>query len=196
MRSVVPVLHVWSRWFDACGWHLFLYTNFKYVAICIVANRCEEHEASMRSGAPVLHVGVWSRQFEARACIHFCVLISSQNTKVFIYIVANMPTQYEASMTTLVVLWHCLFGGNFGRGDIFVYKYQVKNFQSIHIVTNTGRKQEASRPTGPLLFVGLKLAAYVYFCVLLSSHNTNVFMLYSRNDPYIVRSVHRAFGRL
>ena len=25
MRSVVPVLHVWTRWFDACGWHSFLY---------------------------------------------------------------------------------------------------------------------------------------------------------------------------
>ena len=25
MRSVVPVPHVWTRWFDACGWHSFLY---------------------------------------------------------------------------------------------------------------------------------------------------------------------------
>ena len=99
-------------------------------------------------------------------------------------------------MTTLVVLWHCLLGENFVRGDIFVYKCQVKNFQSMHKVTKTGRMLEASRATRPLLFVGLQLVAYVYFCVLLSSHNTNVFILYSRHDPYVVWSVHRAFGRL
>jgi hypothetical protein len=62
------------------------------MAICIVAYACELHEASMRPGASVLYV--WSRWFDARACIHFCVLISSQNTKVKVstYIVANTPT--------------------------------------------------------------------------------------------------------
>jgi hypothetical protein len=86
MRSVVPVLHVWSRWFDACGWHLFLYTNFKYVAICIVANRCEEHEASMRSGAPVLHV--WSVESLVRgSCLYtiLCTNFKSKYKSVYLY---------------------------------------------------------------------------------------------------------------
>lgn len=43
-----------------------------------------------------------------------------------IYIVANTPTYYEASMTTLVVLWLCLFGENFVRGDILYTNIKSK----------------------------------------------------------------------
>ncbi len=43
----------------------------------------------------------------------------------------------------------------------------------------------------------LKLGACIYFYVLISSRNTHVFMLYSCNKPYMLRSVqHIAFGQL
>ena len=142
----------------------------------------------MRSGAPVLHV--WSVESLVRgSCLYtfLCTNFKSKYKSVYLYsrkyayIVRSVHDHVSGTVALFVrrKLWaRRYFCIQISSQELPKYTYSHKYGQNVGSI-------QAHRATAVCWFeaCGVRLLLLV-------------FMLYSRNDPYIVRSVHRAFGRL